>query len=64
MRDGRVSEIVPLSGADMTLPHPCWRAAELKAKARAMREAGYSYAEIAHAPGLSKGTAWNWLHEA
>ena len=38
-------------------------AAELKARARAMREAGYSYSQIAHALGLSKGTAWNWLHE-
>ena len=37
--------------------------AELKAKARAMREAGYSYSQIAHTLGLSKGTAWNWLHE-
>jgi len=37
--------------------------AELKAKARDMREAGYSYSQIAHALGVSKGTAWNWLHE-
>ena len=38
-------------------------AAELKAKARAMRDAGYSYSQIARALGLSKSTAWNWLHE-
>ena len=37
--------------------------AELKAKARAMREADYSYSQIAHALGLSKGTACNWLHD-
>ena len=36
---------------------------ELKAKARFMREAGYSYSQIAHALGVSKGTAWNWLNE-
>lgn len=29
--------------------------AELRAKARAMREADYSYSQIAHALGLSKG---------
>ena len=28
-----------------------------------MREAGYSYSQIAHPLGLIKGTAWNWLHE-
>ncbi len=37
--------------------------AELKAKARAMREAGYSYSQIARALGVSKGTVSNWLHE-
>ena len=37
--------------------------AKLKAKAKDMREAEYSYSQIAHALGVSKGTAWNWLNE-
>ena len=37
--------------------------AELKGKARDMRQADYSYSQIAHTLGVSKGTAWNWLHE-
>ena len=37
---------------------------EFKSKAWAMREAGYSYAQIAEALGVGKGTVWNWLHEA
>lgn len=36
---------------------------ELKAKARTLSEAGYSYSQIAHALGVSKCTAWNWLDE-
>ena len=36
---------------------------ELKAKAAVMREAGYSYSQIAGALGVSKGTVWNWINE-